>query len=69
MSHTAPIGPPVVVATEWDTRSETQHSTASRTRTRPQAPETNLRASPVGQARRSVSQPDVHPKGFEPLTF
>jgi hypothetical protein len=32
-------------------------------------PETNLRASPVGEARRSVSQPDVRPKGLEPLTF
>jgi inner membrane protein len=33
------------------------------------SPETNLRAAPVGETRRSVSQPDVHPKGFEPLTF
>ena len=24
---------------------------------------------PSGETRRSVSQPDVHPKGFEPLTF
>jgi hypothetical protein len=34
-----------------------------------QGRKTNLRASPVGETRRSVSQPDVHPKGFEPLTF
>ena len=32
-------------------------------------PETNMRASPVGEARRSVSQPDARPKGLEPLTF
>ena len=33
------------------------------------ARETNLPASPVGEAGRSVSQPDVRPKGLEPLTF
>ena len=32
-------------------------------------PETALRASPGGKTRRSASQPDARPKGFEPLTF